>query len=139
SLNALPQRIQTIWQSDFAKNIIRCLDQVALHRAKTPQKKMSVRGLLERDGTRDPTEEEAEVQLVPQRFPRDGYSPKYLEDVGDFQAEHLISEAMWLKDLSTKMVLKTYGKNGGMGDNNALVVAQAGPSTLTSPKVQMSI
>ncbi|KNZ61999.1 uncharacterized protein VP01_13279g1, partial [Puccinia sorghi] len=67
------------------------------------------------------------------------YSPKYLEDVGDFQAEHLTSEAMGLKDLLTEMVLKTYAKNGGTGNNNALVVAQAGPSTSTSPKVQMSI
>ncbi|KNZ49350.1 uncharacterized protein VP01_5070g2 [Puccinia sorghi] len=139
SPNALPQRIKTIWRSDFAKNIIRCLDRVALHRAKMPQKKMSVRGLLERDSTRDRTEEEAEVQLVPQRFPRDGYSPKYLEAVGDFQAEHLSSEAMGLKDLLTKMVSKTYRKNGGTGDNNALVVAEAGPSTSTSPEVQMSI
>ncbi|KNZ50255.1 uncharacterized protein VP01_4522g1, partial [Puccinia sorghi] len=85
------------------------LEKFALHRAKTPQNKMSVRGLLERDGTRDTTEEETEVQPGPQRFSQDGYSPKYLEDVGYFQAEHLTSEAVGLKDLSTEMVSKNYG------------------------------
>ncbi|KNZ60147.1 uncharacterized protein VP01_1604g8 [Puccinia sorghi] len=120
------------------EKVIRCVDQAAFLRAKTPQKKMYLRGLLEHNNTQDPTNEEAEAQTVPQRFPQDGYSPKYLKAVGDFHAEHLSSEAMGLEDLCTEMVNNTFGKNGIIDFNGALQAPQAGPSMSSGPKVQVS-
>jgi len=88
------------------ENIIRCLDIAAKQRARSPQKKMSVAGLLDHLSFRVPTVEEAAAQSVPNRFPWDTFSPKYLTQVGEFQADHLSSKAMGLDAMSKEMVRK---------------------------------
>ncbi|KAI9616320.1 hypothetical protein KEM48_005236 [Puccinia striiformis f. sp. tritici PST-130] len=67
--NTLPRRISAHWRSPGMENIVRSLDHVAWKRAKSPQKKMSVRGLLDRKDVRAPTAEELKEQPVPARFP----------------------------------------------------------------------
>ncbi|KAI9620137.1 hypothetical protein KEM48_008294 [Puccinia striiformis f. sp. tritici PST-130] len=76
--NTLPRRISAHWRSPGMENIVRSLDHVAWKRAKSPQKKMSVRGLLDRKDVRAPTAEERKEQPVPARFPRDAYHTNYL-------------------------------------------------------------
>ena len=128
-------------------NIIRCIDHAALQRAKTPQKKMSVKGLLDRKATRVPTSQERIEQNVPNRFPLDAYGPAYLREVGEFQAEHLASEQMELDKLASEMMQKSFGGSNrpspvhGSGHSNAH--KQAAPvasnhTGLTGQEVQMS-
>ncbi|POV96521.1 hypothetical protein PSTT_15603 [Puccinia striiformis] len=88
---------------------VRSLDQVALKRAKSAQKKMSVRGLLDRKDVRAPTAEEQKDKPVPARFPQDAYDTNYLLEEGEFQAEHLTTEAMDIEDLGKEMLGKAFG------------------------------
>ncbi|POW02132.1 hypothetical protein PSTT_11956 [Puccinia striiformis] len=48
---------------------------------------------------RSPTAEEQKDKPVPARFPRDAYDTDYLLEEGEFQAEHLTTEAMDIEDL----------------------------------------
>ncbi|KNZ60498.1 uncharacterized protein VP01_15455g1, partial [Puccinia sorghi] len=79
----------------------------AKQRARGPQKKISVAGLLDCSSFRAPTVDEAAEQLVLNRFPWDAFSGEYLGEVGEFQADHLTSEAMGLDVMSDEMVQKS--------------------------------
>ncbi|KNZ63137.1 uncharacterized protein VP01_11830g1 [Puccinia sorghi] len=68
---------------------------------------MSVAGLLDRSSFRAPTVDKSAEQLVPNCFPWDAFSGEYLADVGEFQADHLTSEAMGLDVMSEEMVRKS--------------------------------
>ncbi|KAI9619403.1 hypothetical protein KEM48_006317 [Puccinia striiformis f. sp. tritici PST-130] len=107
--NTLPRRIGAHWRSPGMENIVRSLDHVALKRAKTTQKKMSVRGLLDRKDVRAPTAEERNGQPVPAQFPRDAYDTSYLQEEGEFQADHITTEAMDIEALGTEMIRKAFG------------------------------
>ncbi|OAV87420.1 hypothetical protein PTTG_03317 [Puccinia triticina 1-1 BBBD Race 1] len=140
----LPRRIAAHWRSTEMEDIIRCIDHAALQRAKTTQKKMSVKGLLDRKDTRVPTSQERIDQTVPNRFPADAYRSSYLQEVGQFQAEHMTSERMGLDNLAKEMIRKSFGEGycrpqvQGKDNSTALNPAasnQAGPS---GPEVQMS-
>ena len=65
-----PRRVDATWRSGAMEMIIRCLDRVAMDRARTAQKKMSVKGLLLRRDHHMPDE----LDVVPSRFPIDAYS-----------------------------------------------------------------
>ncbi|KNZ48599.1 uncharacterized protein VP01_5546g2, partial [Puccinia sorghi] len=69
--NTAPQRISARWRSVYMENNIRCIDVPAKQRAKGPQKKISVAGLLDCSSFRAPTFNKAAQQLVPNCFPRD--------------------------------------------------------------------
>ncbi|OAV87443.1 hypothetical protein PTTG_29430 [Puccinia triticina 1-1 BBBD Race 1] len=127
--NTLPRRISAHWRSPAMENIIRSVDHVALKRAKTTQKKLSVKGLLARKDTRAPTAEEQIDQAIPTRFPRDAYDPNYLREEGDFQAEHLTSEAMDIDNLAKEMVAKSFGTRYCSPVNNG----SAGPCAADQP------
>ncbi|KAI7933997.1 hypothetical protein MJO28_017330 [Puccinia striiformis f. sp. tritici] len=107
--NTLPRRISAHWRSPGMENIVRSLDHVAWKRAKSPQKKMSVRGLLDRKDVRAPTAEERKEQPVPARFPRDAYHTNYLLEEGEFQADHLTTEPQDIDNLGKEMVRKAFG------------------------------
>ncbi|KAI7943750.1 hypothetical protein MJO28_011278 [Puccinia striiformis f. sp. tritici] len=107
--NTLPRRIRAHWRSPGMENIVQSLDQVALKRAKSAQKKMSVRGLLDQKDVRAPTAEEQKDKPVPARFPQDAYDTNYLLEEGEFQAEHLTTEAMDIEDLGKEMLGKAFG------------------------------
>ncbi|POW15880.1 hypothetical protein PSTT_01718 [Puccinia striiformis] len=107
--NTLPRQIGAHWRSPGMENIVRSLDHVALKRAKTTQKKMSVRGLLDRKDVRAPTAEERNGQPVPAQFPRDAYDTSYLQEEGEFQADHITTEAMDIEALGTEMIRKAFG------------------------------
>ena len=120
-------------------NANRTPHRAAWLRAKTAQKKIAVKGLLERKGSRKPTEDEAHGQSVPCRFPRDAYCPTYLAGVGEFHAEHLTTDNMKLDDLSKEMWKKTFGTAGTTPVDNPS--CPAGPSGSAAPsggEVQMS-
>jgi len=137
--NALPGRIAAIWRSSLMEKIITCVDRAAWLRAKTAQKKIAVKGLLECKGSRKPTEDKAHGQSVPCRFPRDAYCPTYLAGVGEFHAEHLTTDNMKLDDLSKEMWKKTFGTAGTTPVDNPS--RPAGPSGSAAPsggEVQMS-
>ncbi|KAA1073830.1 hypothetical protein PGTUg99_000786 [Puccinia graminis f. sp. tritici] len=68
--NSMPTRVSAHWRSRGMEAIVRSLDQVALKRARSTQKKMSVRGLLDRKDVRAPTDEERNNQLVPAPLPQ---------------------------------------------------------------------
>ncbi|OAV92206.1 hypothetical protein PTTG_03280 [Puccinia triticina 1-1 BBBD Race 1] len=145
--NSLPRQITAYWRSAQLEKIIRCIDRAALQRAKTPQKKMLVKGLLDRKDTRSPTAEERIEQTVPNCFPRNTYGDNYLQEVGEFQAEHIASEHMELDPLATEMLAKSSGASNSRppvqgsshstGPQQAALAAsnQAGSS---GPEVQMA-
>ncbi|POW01433.1 hypothetical protein PSHT_12556, partial [Puccinia striiformis] len=107
--NTLPRRLSAHWRSPGMENIVRSLDHVALKRAKSTQKKMSVRGLLDRKDVRAPTAEERQQLPVPCRFPRDAYDANYLLEEGEFQADHLTTEPQDIETLGKEMVRKAFG------------------------------
>ncbi|KAI9629093.1 hypothetical protein KEM48_011164 [Puccinia striiformis f. sp. tritici PST-130] len=111
--NTLPRRLSAHWRSPGMENIVRSLDHVAFKRAKSSQKKMSVRGLLDRKDVRAPTAEERQTQPVPTRFPRDAYDTNYLLAEGEFQAEHLTTEPQDIENLGKEMVRKAFGTGSG--------------------------
>ncbi|OAV86563.1 hypothetical protein PTTG_10153 [Puccinia triticina 1-1 BBBD Race 1] len=127
--NTLPQRISAHWRSPAMENIICSVDHVALKRAKTTQKKLSVKGLLARKDTRAPTAEEQIDQAIPTRFPQDAYDSNYLREEGDFQAEHLTSDAMDIDNLAKEMVEKSFGTRYCSPVNNG----SAAPSAADQP------
>ena len=129
--NSLPRRITAYWRSAAMEDIVQSIDHTALLRAKTAQKKMSVRGLLARQGSRAASSEERELQDVPSRFPKDAYSPKYLAEVGEFQAEHLASEEMQLDDLAKEMTKKSFGT----GYNRATHGGNSHSAAVSAPNV----
>ncbi|KNZ44562.1 uncharacterized protein VP01_9030g1, partial [Puccinia sorghi] len=67
---------------------------------------------------RAPTVDEAAEQLVPNCFPWDAFSGKYLAEVREFQAEHLTSEAMGLDFMSEEMVQKSGAIDNAPALNN---------------------
>ncbi|POW22941.1 hypothetical protein PSHT_00693 [Puccinia striiformis] len=120
--NTLPRRIGAHWRSPGMENIVRSLDHVALKRAKTTQKKMSVRGLLDRKDVRAPTAEERNGQPVPAQFPRDAYDTSYLQEEGEFQADHITTEAMDIEALGTEMIRKAFGAGHVLPRKMALLI-----------------
>ncbi|KAA1069389.1 hypothetical protein PGT21_000213 [Puccinia graminis f. sp. tritici] len=107
--NSMPTRVSAHWRSRGMEAIVRSLDQVALKRARSTQKKMSVRGLLDRKDVRAPTDEERNNQLVPARFPKDAYDSNYLLEQGEFQADYITTESMDIENLGMEMVRKSFG------------------------------
>ncbi|KNF02430.1 hypothetical protein PSTG_04336 [Puccinia striiformis f. sp. tritici PST-78] len=111
--NTLPRRLSAHWRSPGMENIVRSLDHVAFKRAKSTQKKMSVRGLLDQKDARAPTAEERQAQPVPARFPRDAYDTNYLLEEGEFQADHLTTKPQDIENLGKEMVRKAFGAGSG--------------------------
>ncbi|KAI9625697.1 hypothetical protein KEM48_010764 [Puccinia striiformis f. sp. tritici PST-130] len=111
--NTLPRRLSAHWRSPGMENIVRSLDHVAFKRAKSTQKKMSVRGLLDQKDARAPTAEERQAQPVPARFPRDAYNTNYLLEEGEFQADHLTTKPQDIENLGKEMVRKAFGAGSG--------------------------
>ncbi|POW09063.1 hypothetical protein PSHT_09314, partial [Puccinia striiformis] len=98
--NTLPRRLSAHWRSPGMENIVRSLDHVALKRAKSTQKKMSVRGLLDRKDVRAPTAESANSYRSLAASP---------EMQGEFQADHLTTEPQDIETLGKEMVRKAFG------------------------------
>ncbi|POW01071.1 hypothetical protein PSHT_12685 [Puccinia striiformis] len=73
---------------------------------------------------RSPTAEEQKDKPVPARFPRDAYDTDYLLEEGEFQAEHLTTEAMDIEDL---------GKAFGAGYRSPAIMAPRDLRRLNRP------
>ncbi|KNZ49881.1 uncharacterized protein VP01_4720g1, partial [Puccinia sorghi] len=116
--NTAPQRISARWRSVYMENIIRCIGVAAKQRARGPQKKILVAGLLDRSSFQAPTVDKAAEKSVPNCFPWDAFSSEYLAEVGEFQADHLKSEAMGLDIMSEEMVRKSGANANAPALNN---------------------
>ena len=134
--NTMPRRVSAHWRSPGMEKIVRSLDRVAWKRAKTTQKKMSVRGLLDRKEVRAPTAEEQNDQHVPARFPRDAYDANYLLEEGEFQADHLTTEPMDIENLGSEMVRKAFGAGPGSPAVNGSSGQTGPPPPATHTKTQ---
>ncbi|KAI9616262.1 hypothetical protein KEM48_005263 [Puccinia striiformis f. sp. tritici PST-130] len=134
--NTLPRRISAHWRSPGMENIVRSLDHVAWKRAKSPQKKMSVRGLLDRKDVRAPTAEELKEQPVPARFPRDAYHTNYLLEEGEFQADHLTTEPQDIDNLGKEMVRKAFGAGSPAVNGSSGPTGPPPPATHTTTHQQ---